>query len=345
MLRTPAVSAASIAPIDLEAARKCVEVFSREVDELIDVLTKDRLQIKRDSKPKGLFAFDPAPLIIYYLRANIHEGSTFGELLNRVLDALQIYLSLSLQNVRRYITEEFSAGIAASVERFRLAIDERVGPPLRSELQELIGRVSPELQASVERVASWFAPDAENERRALRTMEQIVEIAIEATNNAHRGFDPLLNFQIDDLGLQSTETLIVFTDILFTILDNIYTHSGLDHKPVIGISIVNEGDVPEGGTRVRILVTNRIAERNRSVTNERRLQRIREQMDSGDYRALSKLEGGTGLLKLKRIVAADNRQTLDFGYRSDALEFFVEITMILVFAPAPQPTELHSSRL
>jgi hypothetical protein len=46
-----------------------------------------------------------------------------------------------------------------------------------------------------------------------------------------------------------------------------------------------------------------------------------------------KLEGGTGFLKLKRIVAADNRQTLSFGYNDDK-EFFVDIKMILVFMRA-----------
>jgi len=331
MLRTPAVSAGSAAIGDLEAARKCVEVFSRDVDGLIDTLTKERLQIKREIKPKGLFAFDPAPLIIYFLRANIHEGTTFPQFVDRVIDALQIYLSLGLQSVRKYITEDFSTAIATSVENFRSTIDETVGPPFRAELQELIGRVSPELQASVERVASWFAPDAENERRALRTMEQIVDIAIQATNNAHRGFNPKFKLDIENLGLQSTDTLIVFTDILFTILDNIYTHSGVDHRPTISISIADGGDEKDGGTRVRIFVTNEIAAKTKSLANERRLERIREQIESGDYRAMSKVEGGTGLLKLKRIVAADNRQTLDFGYRSDALEFFVEITMILVF--------------
>src|SRR5437773_980456 len=71
MLRVPPIDDPAILPNDWEAGRRCVEIFSRNLDGLIDTLTKERLQIKREAKPHGLFAFDPAPIIIYYLRANI----------------------------------------------------------------------------------------------------------------------------------------------------------------------------------------------------------------------------------------------------------------------------------
>ncbi|MGP0089072.1 MAG: hypothetical protein ACLPKB_03800 [Xanthobacteraceae bacterium] len=338
MLRAPQVDDQSIDENDWESVRRCVEIFSRNFDSIIDTLLKERLQIKRDEKPKGLFVFEPVPLMIYYLRANIDEGSTFQQFLSKVLDALDIYLAISLQNVRKYITEGFSDVVAAFVDQFRSSIDEKVNPTLNAELQQLIGRASPELQASIERVASWFAPDAEKERRALRTMEQIVDIAIQATNNAHRGFDPVFHLDIDDLGLQTNETLLEITDMLFTILDNIYTHSGLN-DPAISIRIMNAGEEDRGGTRVRTIVTNQIAPGTKTLANEHRLERIRRQIESGDYRALSKVEGGTGFLKLKRMVAADNRQTLAFGYDPHTLEFFVEVTTILVFTLVQAPPE------
>jgi hypothetical protein len=190
MLRSPAVDDQWTYHHDWSAVRWCVESFSRNFDALIDGLVKAKLQIKRDDKPEGLFVFDPAPLIIYYLRSNIDEGSTFLEFLGKVVDALNIYLSISLQNVSRFIMQDFGDAIGRSVDQFRAAIDENLTPQLSAELQTLIGQASPELQASIARVASWFALDAENERRTLRTMSQIVDIAIQATENAHRGFEP-----------------------------------------------------------------------------------------------------------------------------------------------------------
>lgn len=334
MLRKPAVEDHWVNAADWTAVRERVEAFSRDFDAQIDALVRSRLQIYGTNKPDGLFTFDPGPLIIYYLRANLDEGSSFVDFLNRVFDALDVYLSISLANVSKYIQGTFKDAIDHSLEQFRGSVEDNVNPHLRAELRQLIGKASPELQASIDRVASWFALDPENERRTLRTMEQIVEIAIQATNNAHRGIVPAYTLKIEDLGLQSNETFLIFTDILFTILDNIYTHSGLDAKPIIGIHITKEAVNNDGGTRVRILVTNQVAPHKKTLANERRLERIREQIQAGDYRALSKVEGGTGLLKLKRIVAADSRQTLDFGYRAEVCEFFVDITMVLIFEPA-----------
>jgi hypothetical protein len=343
MLRRPSV-ADGINRAEWEQARSCVETFSREFDAIIDRLAKEQLQIMGLAKPKGLFAFDPAPLIIYFIRAHVDKGSTLPEFLAKVFDALGVYLTLSLQNVRKFITGDFSNEIERCIDRFRASLDQNVSSALRSELQELLGRVSPELQASIERVASWFAPDAENERRALRTMEQIVDIAVEATNNAHRGFEPEITTDIEDLGLQANETFIEYTDILFTILDNIYRHSGLDTRPKINISITSDGDIQlNESAPIKISVSNTIAPESKTAASERKLDRIRAQIESGDYRALSKLEGGTGFLKLKRIVALDPRQTLQFGYRSNDPEFFVDITMQMLFKAIDETTDAAGS--
>jgi hypothetical protein len=317
-----------------QSAKRSIEAFSREFDRQIDALTKEKLQIKSESKPNGLFVFDPAPIIIYYLRANIDKGSTFPEFLSHVFDALGVYMAWSLHNVRRYITEDFNDAVGRTIEQFRTSLDDAKLASLSSALQELVNRALPDLHGSIERVASWFAPDPEGERRSLRTMEQIVEIAVEATNNAHRGFTPDITLEIEDLGLQASDTLIEFTDILFTIMDNIYSHSGLDRHPVLTIRIGSDG-MDGGSRRVRIDVTNKIGQGVRTHASERRLERINAQIQSGDYRALSKVEGGTGFLKLKRIVALDSRQTLNFGYRPEADEFFVEILMYMVFMEDP----------
>jgi hypothetical protein len=334
LVTSPAVDDMWRSHPDWETVERYVEAFSTRLDALIDDLVKNRLQIKREERPDGLFSSDPTPLIIYYLRANIDESASFSDFLSRVFEIQHIFLTLSLQQVRAFITGSFNDSIDDAVEEFSRSIEEKIEQALSAELRNLIVTVRPELQASIDRVAAWFAPDAESERRALRTMEQIVEIAIQATKNAHRGFEPEIVTDIEDLGLQSTDILVEFADILFTILDNIYSHCELGRRPKVWIAIRSERGEDPTRTPVRIRVVNEIAPHAKTPASERRLQRIREQIDSGDYRSSVKLEGGTGFLKLKRIVAADNRQTLAFGYNGDT-EFFVEIKMILVFIGAP----------
>jgi hypothetical protein len=334
LVKSPAVDEFWLSHPEWKAVEGCVEAFSVTFDRLIEDLVKNRLQIKREEKPQGLFSFDPNPLTIYYLRSNIDESASFGDFISRAIEILNIFLDRSLQQVRTFITGTFADGVAHAIDQFERSLEEKASTALCAELRNLVVGASPELQASVERVAAWFAPDKENERRAWRTMEQIVDIAIQATKNAHRGFDPRIETEIEDLGLQAPETLVEFTDILFTILDNIYSHSQKENRPKVKISIVSDKGNDLSRTPVKIRVTNEIAPHAKTPASERRLQRIREQINSGDYRSSVKLEGGTGFLKLKRIVAADNRQTLQFGYNGDR-EFFVEIKMILVLVETP----------
>jgi hypothetical protein len=66
--------------------------------------------------------------------------------------------------------------------------------------------------------------------------------------------------------------------------------------------------------RVEIRVESEVAPRAYTEWAVQKLERIRGLMKSGEYRKHVNLEGGTGLLKLKRIVSLDERQNLDFGF-------------------------------
>jgi hypothetical protein len=168
-------------------------------------------------------------------------------------------------------------------------------------------------------------------------MDQIVDIALQATKNAHRNFDPELKRDIADLGLQSSELLFEMTDILFTALDNVHAHSGLGERPKVSIAI-NAEDVEvrqhsaEVLRRVKVRISNSVDPRCITPANERKVGRIREQIRTGEYRSRVKLEGGTGLPKLQRIVAQDNRQSLEFGYEES--DFFVQIDLFVLYKSA-----------
>ena len=307
-----------------------VVLFSETYEQLVEELTKKRLQIRSTEHPDGLFHFELLSLPVYYIRAGIDEATTLDEFLSRVYEVLDIFLAGSLQEVRTFISNDFRehaeealAGLAAS--------GAEISPERNSELRNAIAAASPDWQANVDRVASWFAPSEENERAALRTMEQIVEIAVQATRNAHRGFEPKLELDVEDLGQQGAGVLVTFTDILFTILDNVHRHCGTERSPVVKISLKSFESGEPNISRVILRVENDVSDSSRAPSIQKRLGKIKEQISSGDYKSRVKLEGGTGFLKLKRIVAPDNRQTLDFGFIDEG--FFVEIGLMLIFYP------------
>ena len=124
-----------------------------------------------------------------------------------------------------------------------------------------------------------------------------------------------------------------FVDILFTVLDNVYAHSGNKISPWIKICINKtrpDEDTNQWGIRVRIV--SEIAKGHYNDAAVAKLDRIRQLIDSGDYRSRANLEGGSGLLKLKRLVSLDNAQTLEFGF-VDHEAFFVELHLRPIVVP------------
>lgn len=307
-----------------------ITTFSGRYEELVDDLTKNQLQIKSAEHPSGLFGFELQPLSVYYVRSGIDETTNLDAFLGRVYDVLDVFLGKSLQQVRSYIAETFRENAEAALTAL-VSAREHVAPERLAEVQNAIAAASPDWQASVDRVASWFAPSEESERASLRTMEQIVEIAIQATKNAHRGFDPRLALDIEDLGPQAPDVLVALTDILFTILDNVHRHCGVEGGPRVSITLRSIPTDQENISRIELRVENEINVGARSTLMQRRLAKIRGQIESGEYKSRVKLEGGTGFLKLKRIIAPDDRQTLDFGFVEQGFE--VKISMMIVFYP------------
>lgn len=315
-----------------------VELFSSEYERLVNDLTKVRLQIRAPGSPDGLFGYEMTPLSVYYVRAGIDESTTLDELLEKIYEVLEVFLNRSLQQVRAYLTGEFREKAEQELARLDDSSPLASASPARVDLRKAVAEASTDWQASVDRVASWFAPNERNERAALRTMHQIVEIAVQATKNAHRSFDPKLELEIEDLGLQGPDVLVEITDILFTVLDNAHRHCGVSgNSPEVKIKLWSEDIDADDSLRVVINVESEAAPHAISSNNKNRVNKIREQILSGDWRSRVKLEGGTGFLKLKRIVAPDNRQSLDFYFTKKS--FVVDVSVMLAIASQAPASE------
>jgi hypothetical protein len=315
-----------------------IERFSAEYEQLVDELTKTRLQIRTPVRPEGLFGYEMTPLSVYYVRSGIDDSTTLEDLLQKIYEVLDVFLHRSLQQVRNHLIGDFRENAEQALARLDDSRPLTSASQARVKLRKAVAEASTDWQASVDRVASWFAPNEENERAALRTMHQIVEIAVQATMNAHRSFDPKLELEIEDLGLQGPDVLVEVTDILFTILDNVHRHCGVHGKnPDVKIKLWAEDIEDDSANRVIINVESEVAPHAVSANNKIRVNKIREQIRSGDWRSRVKLEGGTGFLKLKRIVASDNRQSLDFYFTEHC--FVVDVSIVIAITPQDAFTE------
>ncbi|PIO97275.1 hypothetical protein CJ014_20900 [Pleomorphomonas carboxyditropha] len=305
-----------------------IERFSIEYEQLVSDLIKTRLQIRTPNKPDGLFAYEMTPLSVYYVRSGIDESTTLDDLLQKIYEMLDVFLQRSLQQVKNYLIGDFRERAESALGMLSDSKSLASSHQARLELQKAVAEASTDWQASLDRVAAWFAPNEKNERAALRTMHQIVEIAVQATMNAHRSFEPKLEMEIEDLGLQGPDVLVEITDILFTVLDNVHRHCGVNgNTPNVKIKMRSEPLEDDSAIRVIINVESEVAPHVISANNKNRVNKIREQIVSGDWRSRVKLEGGSGFLKLKRIVASDNRQSLDFCFTDNS--FVVSVSVVI----------------
>lgn len=308
-----------------------IRSFSSKYDSIIEDLTKNYLQIKSKEKPKGMFAtgFEINPVALHYVRSHIQEETSFAEFLVLVFTGFELLLNQALLNVRDYITFSVKREVEGAFEVLRLSLERGTSPFFYAKLNSVIADAIPAVQAAIDRVAEWFVPAEKQQGAAVRTVEQIVEIGIATTRAAHRGFSPKIERDIEAIDLRLS-LLSELTDVLFTVLENVYRHSGNKVSPWVKLRIWSEPVTPRS-QRLKIYVESEVASGSYTEVAAKRLDRIRQQMKSGEYRNHVNLEGGTGLLKLKRIVSLDERQNLEFGFANES-SFFVSVELVVPLA-------------
>ena len=318
-----------------EHSRDCLinafECFSGEYDSIINELIQEKLQIRSLTKPEGMFRLSITEnrIWLHLIRNRIQHDTDFDDFLDLLFKIAHEALQIVLKQVREFIAVDVKHRVDGAFERLRLKLDAGLDRDSYVVLNSAIADVVPEVQAAVDRVSAWFISDETPQGSAVRTLDQIVDIGIEATRRARQGFSPVVDKHVDDVGIFTTSALSEFTDILFTILDNVYVHSGISETPRVKVYVKTHAGEREEEEKIVIRVENEIAKGVYNLDNEQELSRIRDQMNSGAYKQRVNLEGGTGLLKLKRLVSANRSQALEFGYlENDA--FFVELRLIVV---------------
>jgi hypothetical protein len=309
----------------------CFTEFSKQYDLIIDNLIKKRLQIRTADKPDGMFGWpvdDGGTINI--IRSQVGSQTSFEEFLILILTALGFLIRSVSEGVRDYIASEIKADIEAVFERLRHSLEQRVSPRVFASANSDVANAIPVVQAAIARVAEWFVPVQRKEETATRTLEYMVDVGIEAARNTHRGFSPTINRTVSDALFPAT-TLWDFTEVFLTLLDNVYLHSGIN-CPWINVGVSTER-YDKMSSRIVIRVENEVSSDRVTDESRTKLARIKEQMNTGEYKKHVNLEGGTGLLKLKRLVSRNTSQELDFDFAGND-RFVVQLSLVRARAEA-----------
>lgn len=309
------------------ALQKALKVFATSYDKVLDEAVDEKLHIRSEKKPNGLFFFTRLPLWYHLVKNRIEPNTTFEQFLDYVFQILPGMLLDPLSEVQEYVAHDVKSRIAAAFDQLRSDMAAILPNQCFLQINEEIAKASQEVQGAITRVANWFKTEREETESVLRPIGEIIDIAIEATKSAHHGFNPVISKVIKSQSFLTSSALGILTDILFIILGNVAKHSNMP-TPQTDI-LIETMDMPAGHRPLmRIRVESEIAPSDVDPRLQK-LEKIRTLIASGEYRQHTNREGGSGLLKLNRYVAADNNQALDFGHLSET-RFFVELMLSIL---------------
>ena len=155
-------------------------------------------------------------------------------------------------------------------------------------------------------------------------MDGVVDIAFEAVRSTYVNFIPEVEKHIGIDVPVATASIAVISDIIFTPLDNVYSHAGNKRDPKVSICITDFD-----GERMEIEIKNDLDPGVDLVEVRQRTKEAETKMQGSEYQTeVVATEGGTGLLKLKNRVdpSGQSPDAVKFGVDEDG-RFWVAVKL------------------
>lgn len=283
-------------------------VFSARYDALIEHITNELIQITSEEKPDGLFDMMIPILRIRMLASILREDTSFEDFFSECIHIFWSTVERCLDAVHDIIDQRLKHEINAIFATLQTAVDEAGASRELAELTQCILTAHTNALQAIDQTKDWFrlpAPSAE----PLFEMEQLIDIGLQCVQRIHRDFNPVITKTLVELP-HLANALTYFSDIFFILFDNARRYSNAGTSPCIAITIERKAK-----DTITFTFTSEIEKLTDTSASIERVKEIQAKIASGDYQQAIRSEGGTGLIKLKRIIG--HNQPLDFGYTAD----------------------------
>jgi hypothetical protein len=295
--------------------------FSRDYDDFIERAANDLIRIRSVERPKGLFDVSISHIRFRLLASSIKVDTTFDNFLEICFQLFWECLGESLKTVREAIDSKLKPEVASLFLNLISDIEKLSNSPI-PDLNRAIRTAQTGALQALNLVKDWFQllqPQTEPEF----SFEEMVDIGLQCVRKIHHEFDPKVTTTIPQLP-RFAHSLTLFSDLFFIIFDNIRRHSGGLNRPDV------ELEVSWAANRLRIVVRNKVAKGVQTEDQVNRVAKIKQTIAGGEYLNVVSSEGGTGLIKLRKIIGDDPSKPrhLDFGFGDDG-RFFVDLELPL----------------
>jgi hypothetical protein len=291
--------------------------FSLTIDSAIHHLLRDIIQLRSKDAPDGAFEIILTSPIVNFFKAQITTETNFEEFLSLALDSFAIFLGPCLIYIKKALQQSFKGIVDAAVERLRRDLAECFPRITSANLATAIGNASTNIAIAIDRVTEWFSPDPLRDSARVYSVETLVQMGIHITRRAHQYFEPAVDLSVEAglPGFQMATGAMVVLDVVYTLLDNVARHSGFPNGAKVKLRV----SMPDDNHLV-FEMHNEVRKGVRTSLLEDRLERLRGVMKTGGFTSSTASEGGSGLIKLKRIGSTfveGSRTDLRFGFAGD----------------------------
>lgn len=302
-------------PLDERLAR-----FSRDYDDLITEMSSEMIQIRSPDRPAGLFDTRLLSAQLLILSAEIGPDLGFEEFLDRCFDMCWENVDFCLKKVREVCRVELKPRITQLFNSLDADVALLAGAA-RVDLEQAIRAASTGANQSLDIVADWFRLPAPIEMEVF-PIEAMIDVGLQCVTTIYPEFHPQLRTIVPPGLPQFGDALAFFSDAFFIVFDNIRRHSGVADPDV---DLVVEMDPP---SPLRIRIQSKVSDNVDISAIEARLALIRERIETDDYRSAVTSEGGTGLIKLHRILRGRNKENKMLNFRLENRCFLVEFEVL-----------------
>lgn len=311
-----------LAPMDLETVDQRLSTFSRDWDHFIEGIAQRLIQIRSAQKPEGLFDFQDIPSIyavgVALLAERITPESSFDDFLSVFFEFFWHTVDRQLKRIRTYIDTIIKPemnGLFVALESDLLVIGSGLG---MSDLHSSIKTAQTGAQHALDQVKDWFKLTKPAMESSF-TLDQLVDIGIAIVKKIHRDFEPHVVKHVAHTG-PVVGLLTNFSDMLFIVFDNIRRHSGLERPEVVVTADFRD--------LFHLRIENEIDPSVRNPAAQNKVAAIKEAILHDGYQAKIASEGGTGFIKIRKIIGPHQTKIpMDFGF-TDHGTFFVEFQFL-----------------
>lgn len=292
-------------------------IFSARYDHFIENITHDFIQVRSSDKPNGLFDIYISTIDLRILATVIEADTEFSAFFESFISIFWKSVERCLLAIRQTVEDLLKPRVNDIFNTLQISIRQAAPSATTGELNRAIHTAHTNAIEALEQMKDWFKLPTPRVA-PLFEVEELIDVGLQCVQRIHKDFHPALVRKIENLP-PIANALTMFSDIFFIVFDNARRYASSKCNPEISINIQRDGlDF------VDFSIVNEVCAAQDQQEGLARLEAIKSRISSGEYHEAVNSEGGTGLIKIKKIIGVS--QFLDFGYLDES-SFFVKFKL------------------